>query len=165
MIRYRLVCARGHEFETWFQSSAAYDRLAAEKELTCASCGSHRVEKAMMAPRIGRSNTARSAQDDAAGRADDARAALHPAGAEPAARDTSLAPSPEQLALAALSKALRANADYVGPDFAEEARRRHDDHETEGRGIYGEASMAEARALIEDGIPVMPLPTLPDKAN
>lgn len=134
MIRYDLRCDSGHRFEAWFRDSAAYDAQRAAGSVACAVCGTVNVEKAMMAPGI-------------ASR-----------GAEPSQPALS-APHGTDLAakLAALRDHVQKSADYVGPRFAAEARRIHAE-EGDSRAIWGEATASEARALIEDGVPVAPLP-------
>ncbi len=151
MIRYRLRCDSGHEFEAWFPSSSGYDAQAERGLLSCAVCGASKVEKALMAP-----NVAKQAEDLRAG-----------APALPASVKLPLAaqlPPPLREMLKKIREHVRENSDYVGDKFAEEARRIHYD-EAEARGIYGEATMAEARELFEEGIEVHPLPALPDDAN
>jgi hypothetical protein len=143
MIRYTLRCDRDHEFEAWFQSSAAYDRAAAAGENRCAICGSAKVEKAIMAPAIG------------GGRAEADRVTL--ATVDP--RQAAL-----HQALRDLRQKVTENADYVGNRFPEEARKIHYE-EVPARGIYGEATPDEARSLAEEGIQFQPLPPLPEKAN
>ncbi len=133
MIRYALKCGQGHEFESWFQSVAAFDRLKEAGHVACAVCGDARVEKAIMAPGVPAKSNARER------------------------RELSRPASPAEAALKELRRKIEANSDYVGRDFAREARRIHAG-ETEARAIYGEASQAEARALFEDGVPVAPLP-------
>jgi hypothetical protein len=162
MIKYRLRCARGHEFETWFQNSAAFDKLAKRGQLTCATCGSEKVEKAIMSPRI-----AKSGVKARAARGKEARDVM-PVEALPGAVEGSGEEAQKGQALRAAMKAFRqtviGNADYVGPRFAEEARRMHDD-EAPSRGIYGEASIEEARELLEEGISILPLPPAADDSN
>ena len=147
MIRYALKCADDHAFESWFQSAAAFDALQAQGHVTCPLCGSARVDKALMAP------------------------AVRPASADtppdaPAARPKLTAPAnPVEEALAALRRQVEENSEYVGMNFAAEARRIHDG-DAPARSIYGEARPDEAKKLIEDGVPVAPLPFLPPrKAN
>jgi len=148
VIRYALSCVRGHSFESWFRDAAAFDEQAAAGLLACPTCGSQGVEKAIMAPHV-------------------AQNAQKPAPAAPEERPVSLV-SPEDAELRAKVKALRehltANADYVGTGFADEARRIHAG-ESEGRSIYGEASPGDARALLEEGVEILPLPSLPDERN
>ncbi|RVT84303.1 DUF1178 family protein [Rhodobacteraceae bacterium CCMM004] len=135
MIKYSLHCDRQHRFDSWFQSAAAYDALAAARQLECPTCGSAAVDKAPMAPPV------------AAGR----REAATPA------------PAPDGK-LAALKRKIEAESTYVGRDFAREARAIHEGEVPE-RSIYGEAAPAEARALIEDGVPVAPLPFIPSRKS
>lgn len=159
MIRYRLVCHKKHEFESWFGSSAAFDKLAKKGQVECPQCGSKKVAKALMAPGV----STRS-------RSEEARA-LVPAPEATAAP----APTPEMVQRAemhrqflALMRQVRAEveqkAEYVGPKFAEEARKIHH-KEAEARGIYGEATLEEAKELVEEGIDCLPLPRLPEDSN
>ena len=150
MIRYELGCAQGHAFESWFKSSAAYDRQAKQKLISCPICGSAKVDKQIMAPRLARAG--------------------QPAGAKGKPQDkTPVAMmSPQEQELRGKLRALRAhltrNADYVGQRFPEEARRMHYG-EIDHRSIYGEASPKEAKRLREEGIEFHPLPVLPDERN
>ena len=146
MIRFALRCAEDHTFDSWFASGADYDRLSAANLLTCAVCGGARVAKDLMAPQL-------------AGAAGDA--ASSPAGIGALSRPA----SPAEQALTALRRRIEAQSEDVGRDFPAEARRIHAG-EAPARSIIGEARPAEARALIEDGIPVAPLPWgAPRKAN
>jgi hypothetical protein len=157
MIRYSLQCERGHAFESWFQSSSAYETQVKRKLVTCPACGSAKVEKAIMAPQIvgkkGRENAA-------------------PAAPAAAAEVTAPASTPLLMAqereLRAKLKELRDHivktADNVGERFPNEARKMHYG-DIEHRPIYGEASPDEARALIDEGVEVTPLPVLPDDRN
>ncbi len=140
MIRFTLKCGEGHEFESWFGSSAAFETLRASGRLSCAVCGGGGVEKALMAPQVAAS------RDD--------RPAPAPAPEAPAERPLT---SPVDAALRELRARIEKTAAYVGRDFAREARAIHEG-EAEARAIYGEASAAEARRLVEDGVPVAPLP-------
>lgn len=145
MIQYSLKCSEGHSFESWFQSAAAFDKLSASGLVNCAICGGNQVEKAMMTPRV--------------------RPARSSAGSQDTERPLSAPASPAEQVLAELRKKIEQNSDYVGKDFAAEARKMHLG-ETPERSIYGEARVEEAKALLEDGIPVSPLPFLPNrKAN
>jgi hypothetical protein len=154
MIRYTLRCEHDHAFESWFQDSSAYDSQVKRKLVSCPVCGSHGIEKAIMAPRIvgkkGRENTAPA-----------------PAETGAAATSTPLLMAQER-ELRAKLKELRdhivKNADNVGESFPNEARKMHYG-EIEHRPIYGEASPDEARSLIEEGVEVSPLPVLPDDRN
>ena len=156
MILYSLHCARGHAFESWFQSSSAYDAQVKRQLVSCPACGSVRVEKAIMAPQI----VSKRRRDGAV-----------PAPA-PAAEVTAPASTPLLLAqerelrakLRELREHIVKNADNVGERFPNEARKMHYG-DIEHRPIYGEASPDEARALIEEGLEVSPLPVLPDDRN
>lgn len=132
MIRYALACENGHEFEAWFGSSSDYDDQSARGLVECPVCASQSVKKQIMAPAV---------------------AGTHKA--EP--------PTPAQMqsmmmeAAGKVRKHVEANFDYVGERFAKEARDIHEGAAPE-RGIYGEASPREVKALVEDGVPVAPLP-------
>lgn len=142
MIRYALKCAQGHSFESWFQSADAFDTLAGRGMVACAVCGGTEVEKAVMAPRV--------------------------SGALPAAPERPLSgppAHPAEQALRELKKRIEAESTYVGDKFADEARRIHLG-DAPARMIHGEARPDEARKLIEDGVPVAPLPFMPgSKSN
>jgi len=163
MIHYNLRCKQGHAFESWFQSSSAYETQEKRKLVSCPVCGSTDVERAIMAPQIvskkGRENPP-----------------SEPLPAPVTAPATEVIPpsSPTPL-LMAQERELRAklrelrdhivkNADNVGEKFPNEARKMHYG-DIEHRPIYGEASPDEAKALIEEGVEVMPIPTLPDDRN
>ena len=161
MIHYNLCCKKGHAFESWFQSSSAYETQEKRKLVSCPVCGSTDVERAIMAPQIvgkmGRDNTS-----------------SEPAPA-PAPAAEGIPPSSSTPLLMAQERELRAklkelrdhivkNADNVGESFPNEARKMHYG-DIEHRPIYGEASPDEAKALIDEGVEVMPLPTLPDDRN
>jgi hypothetical protein len=146
MIRYALKCAEGHSFESWFQSADAFDGLAAKGLVSCAVCGGTDVKKALMAPKV----------------AADAPETLP---AEPE-RPLSAPPThPAEQMLRALKEHVEKTSTYVGGNFAREARAMHLGEVPE-KPIHGEANAAEAKALLEDGVPVLPLPVLPkDRAN
>ena len=158
MIRYALVCENGHAFESWFADSRAYDKQAKRGLVTCPQCGSAKVEKAIMAPRLAGSKKRKAAE---------APVAEAPAPAAEAPAPVAMV-SPQEREFRAKLKELRdhlvKNADHVGPKFPEEARKMHYG-ETEHRSIYGEASPDEAKALVEEGIEVHPLPVLPEERN
>jgi hypothetical protein len=143
MIRYALRCDREHRFDSWFGSSADFDRLKGAGLVACAVCGSVSVEKELMAPSIG----------SAVGEVLPPAAPATPATPGPLSQPL----SPAEQALAELRTRIEAVSDNVGREFAAEARRIHAGEAPE-RPIIGEARPAEARALIEDGIPVAPLP-------
>jgi hypothetical protein len=155
MIRYALRCARGHEFESWFQSSAAYDSQHKRGLVACPSCESTKVDKAIMAPRIARKGKSKSAPTPVAASTEDASS-------------TSLVMAPQERELLSKLKELRdhvlKNADNVGNKFPEEARKIHYG-DIEHRAIYGEATPDEARALIDEGVEVAALPVLPGDRN
>ena len=157
MIRYTLACERQHSFESWFQNSAAYDKQAKRGLVTCPVCNSSKVEKAIMAPRLGR--------PDRRGAADEAPVVV-PATPAETAPVAMMSPAERELGrkLKELRDHITRNADYVGKKFPEEARRMHYG-ETEHRSIYGEASAEDADALMEEGIEFHHLPRLPDEWN
>ena len=154
MIHYSLRCARGHAFESWFQSSSAYEDQEKRKLINCPVCGSSKVERAIMAPQIA-SRKGRESQAPA------------PAAAADPSPSTQLVMTQER-ELRAKLKELRdhivKNADNVGERFPTEARKMHYG-DIEHRPIYGEASPEEARSLIDEGIEVSPLPVLPEDRN
>ncbi|MBX3508726.1 MAG: DUF1178 family protein [Parvibaculum sp.] len=140
MIRYSLICDREHEFDGWFASSDGFDAQLAAGEVLCPHCGSPNVSKALMAPNIAR------------GKALSADASPQAVFAEKLG-----------MMMLALKKHVEENCDYVGDAFAEEARRIHYG-EAEHRDIYGEATLDEARELIEEGVEVAPLPVMPRRS-
>ena len=160
MIRYALICQQGHQFESWFQDSAAYDKQAKRGLVSCPHCGSAKVEKAIMAPRLSATAKRRSKAIEAPETAPEAAPAPAPA---PVAMI-----SPQEQEIRAKLKELRdhltKNADNVGAKFPEEARKMHYG-EIEHRSIYGVASPEEAKELSEEGIEFHPLPSLPDERN
>jgi len=161
MIRYALVCEHGHEFESWFQDSAAYDKQAKRGLVTCPQCSSARVEKTIMAPRL--STTAKKQPTPIQAQVPPAEAPADPATPAPVAMI-----SPQEQEFRAKLKELREhlikNADNVGAKFPEEARKMHYG-EIEHRSIYGVATPEEAKELSEEGIEFHPLPVLPDERN
>jgi hypothetical protein len=140
MIRYALSCDRGHEFDAWFGSISSYDEQVEASVITCPSCGSTHVRKSPMAPAVKRRKA-----EPVAVREDGERRRTY-------------------AFLKDLKAHLKANAEHVGPAFPEEARKMHYG-EAEARSIYGEATVEEAKALKEEGIPAFPLPPLPDDQN
>jgi hypothetical protein len=165
MIRYTLVCAKGHEFESWFAGSAAYDKQATRGLVECPVCGSNRVEKALMAPRLAgtRKSGAAAPIEAQAGPADPPVAA---AAAEPTAPVAVISPKEQELRakLNELREHIVRNAENVGQQFSEEARKMHYG-EKKHRSIYGTASADDAKALHEEGIEFAPIPVLPDERN
>ena len=136
MIRYALTCSEKHEFDSWFQSAEAYDRLRGVGLVNCSVCGSSEVEKLMMAPAV------QAARNKSASLATPA--------------------NPVEEAFARMRREVEENSEYVGMNFAAEARAIHDG-DAPHRSIYGEAKAEEARSLIEDGVPVAPLPFMPNR--
>jgi hypothetical protein len=160
MIRYSLACKDGHAFEAWFPSAAAYDKQVKRGLVSCAHCGSTQVEKSIMAPNV----SSRTRRKGVAEPAAPVATAPEPA----AATRLATAPSPEQAEMLSTLRRLReevvAKSEYVGPRFAEEARKIHYGEEP-ARGIYGEASGDDVKALHEEGVACYPLPELPEDKN
>jgi hypothetical protein len=135
MIRYALLCDHDHDFEGWFASSEAYDEQQARGQLECPVCASKAVRKAMMAPAV---------------------VGARPAGPPAEVRDMMMQAAQD------VRRHVEDNFDYVGDQFADEARAMHKG-ETEERGIYGEASGSEVQALMQEGVPVAALPPKPPR--
>lgn len=148
MIRYRLKCEQGHEFDGWFPSSEGFDAQSKKGLLSCAVCGSPKVAKALMAPNVV------TAKKGAGERQPDSAAVSMTAGLPPQALAM----------LRQIRDYVRQNSEFVGERFPEEARRIHYE-ESEARSIHGQATREEARALLEEGIEIHPLPVLPEDAN
>lgn len=164
MIRYTLRCEGEHNFESWFQNSAAYDSQVRRKLVSCPVCNSVKIEKAIMAPRIvGKKGRERA--EPVAAPAPAAEAPAAPSSSAPGATPLLMAPERELRAkLKELRDHIVKNADNVGEKFPNEARKMHYG-EIEHRPIYGEASPEEAKSLIDEGVEVSPLPVLPDDRN
>lgn len=145
MIQYSLKCADGHQYDSWFQSASAFDKLQAAGHVACAICGNAKVAKALMAPRVAHGDTA-------------------PPPDQPAKANLSTPTSPAEQALSALKAHVEQNSDYVGKSFAQEARAMHLGDSPE-RPIWGEARQDEAKALIDDGIRIAPLPFTPTRKS
>jgi hypothetical protein len=141
LIRFSLSCDHDHEFEAWFRSNDDFDRQKKRGLVDCPTCGSSKVQKALMAPAV---STGRKREKIALAMNDMQKKAM----AE----------------MKALSEKIRENADYVGDKFAEEARKIHFG-EADARGIYGEATLEEAKSLAEDGVGFMPIPVFPEDRN
>lgn len=160
MIRYDLICDKGHDFDGWFSDSATYDKQVKRGLVTCIHCGSAKVEKQLMAPGIPVKSNRR--------KEGPTRPAPAPAPVPSAQPMLAGAFDPRQEKLIQMMrevrKAVEENAEYVGNRFAEEARKIHYD-ESEKRGIYGETTAEDAKELIEEGIDIHPLPVLPEDGN
>lgn len=156
MIRYSLICDSEHEFESWFPDSASYEMQARRGFVACPACGSAKVRKALMAPRI---RTGKKAEAAAAAPAEQARPVAGEAVQMAPGRDAGL-----RAMLRALRDHVKANAEDVGDNFAETARKMHYG-EVEHRSIYGRSTLEDARALHEEGVEFQALPTLPDDRN
>ncbi len=141
MIRFSLVCEHEHEFEAWFRSNDDFETQKKRGFVECPSCGSREVGKALMAPAV---STGRKQEKMALAMGEEQRRVM--------------------TELKALSQKMRENADYVGDKFAEEARKIHFG-ESDPRGIYGEATLEEAKGLAEDGVSFMPIPVFPEDRN
>ncbi len=128
MIKYSLKCDKDHQFESWFQNAAAFDKLVQAGMVACTDCGSAKVSKTLMAPAL------------------------------PTKGNITAPKAP----LEKIKEQVEANSDYVGLSFAQEARDMHDGLIPE-RSIYGQANAQDAKKLIEDGVPVLPLPFVPTK--
>ena len=149
MIRYTLNCEKNHQFESWFQSAEAFDKLSRAGMVVCVQCGSAQVEKTLMSPSVRSGRKAANPASEVGA----PLATAHPL-SEP---KTSL-----EAALAVMRRQIEQNSEYVGMNFAAEARAIHDGDKP-NRAIYGEARADEARRLIEDGVPVSPLPFMPKR--
>lgn len=160
MIKYSLVCDKGHDFESWFADSAAYDKQAKRKLVTCPVCDSTKVEKAIMAPRLATSKQRKGAIEM------QAPAEAAPAAAETPAPVAMMSPAEQEFRtkLKELRDHLTKNAENVGPKFPEQARKMHYG-EIEHKSIYGMASPEEAKELAEEGVEFHPIPVLPDERN
>lgn len=138
MIKYQLKCDQDHQFESWFASSDAFEKLRKTSMIACTGCGSTRVEKSLMAPKV------------------------TPARQKAAAPVLTKPKNEGEKAIADMRDQVEKNSEYVGLNFASEARSMHLG-ETENRSIYGEAKLEEAKSLIDEGIPVAPLPFMPKR--
>ena len=163
MIRYALACDQEHSFESWFQNSAAYDKQIKRGLVACPVCGSSKVTKALMAPRLSGVKKRKVASPEAV-----AVLAPEPATLPQEATAPVAMISPQEREFRAKLKELREhltqNADYVGRKFPEEARKMHYG-DIEHRSIYGEASPQDAKELSDEGIEFHPLPVLPEERN
>ncbi len=156
MIRYTLACDKGHQFESWFADSSAYDKQAKRKLVSCPVCGSAKVDKTIMAPRV-------STSKKRAKTAEAPVAAEHTPESAPVAM---ISPQEQEFRtkLKELREHLTKNSDNVGKKFPEEARKMHYG-EIEHRSIYGEATPKDAKEMLDEGIEFSPIPALPDERN
>jgi len=146
MIRYNLKCENDHQFESWFQSADAYQRLASSGLVECPGCGSPKVEKSLMSPGVSTSRK---------------KAADPIEIPNPSAQPVVSAPDPKMAeALSKLRKHVEQNSDYVGKNFAKEATEMHLGDKP-ARSIYGEVAPEDAKRLADDGVPALPLPFIP----
>ncbi|MGH1368651.1 MAG: DUF1178 family protein [Maritimibacter sp.] len=162
MIRYTLKCDNDHGFDSWFQNAAAFESLAAAGHLACPDCGSSAVHKSLMTPRV---TTARRKADAPNQTPEPMQATSQQAPTAPTAQNPASPPEPAQgpeADIAKIKKHIEANSDYVGLEFATQARAMHDGSAPE-RSIFGEAKPEEALKLLDEGIPVMPLPFIPTR--
>ncbi|MFN3992458.1 MAG: DUF1178 family protein [Tabrizicola flagellatus] len=146
MIRYSLRCGNDHGFDSWFKGADAFAALQSAGQVACPVCGSTEVRKDLMAPAV------RPAR----------KSASRPQHGDDDRPDLSAPASELEAQIAALRRQIEENSEYVGMNFATEARRIHAG-EAPGRAIHGEARPEEARAMIEEGLPVAPLPFLPSR--
>jgi len=155
MIRYQLQCDNDHGFEAWFNNSAAYEKQAKRKLVTCPECGSAKVSKAIMAPNVGVKGNKKT----------ELPVPVKPS-SKPEPVDPKVAAAQQEImsAMRNLRKVVEENSEYVGPRFAEEARKIHY-KESEEKGIYGEASPSDVKELLEEGVDIHPLPVLPEDQN
>jgi hypothetical protein len=166
MIHYQLCCDAEHEFDGWFKDSDNFDRQAARKLISCPVCASTKIRRALMAPGIRKKGGVSPVGVARGGVSPVIEADTHlPAPAPPAPhvsnqRAGGIMPDQVRAALLKLRAEVEKNCDYVGPNFAEEARRIHNG-ESQPRGIYGESTEAEAEALADEGIGVAQIPWLP----
>jgi len=145
MIRYALACEAGHGFDSWFRSSEDFDGQMARGLVSCPVCQSQRIAKQIMAPQVARTDR------------EEPRAELPAPLVSPQEQDL-------RQKLAELKAHLAEHSEDVGLKFAEEARKIHYG-ESESRSIHGQASGEDARALLDEGVPFLPLPILPDERN
>ena len=146
MIQYSLKCCNDHKFDSWFQSASGFDKLQAAGLVTCAVCGTSDVKKVLMAPAVRPARNVKPSGETTT--------------ATPAPGPLSAPASPAEQMVAELRKQVEDNSEYVGEDFVKQARAMHDGESPE-KSIYGEAKLDDARKLLEDGVPVLPLPFRP----
>lgn len=146
MIKYALICDQSHDFESWFANSASFEEQARRGFVSCPVCNSIKVERAIMAPHVARTDRGKTMIE-----------------AAPVALMGEKEIALRQM-LAELHRQVAENAEHVGKRFAEEALKIHHG-ESDNRAIYGEASLEDARMLHEEGVEFLPLPRLPDAGH
>ena len=164
MIRYSLLCERDHAFESWFRDSAAYDGLERAGQVACPVCESVKVRKALMTPSV---VAARKSGKATAPEPSTADATPVPAPMSPPTAPIALLDDRERKVrdmMRALHHEITTKADDVGRGFADEARRIHVG-DAPARSIYGEATREQVTSLLEDGVPLLPMPVFPDDHN
>lgn len=159
MIHYQLLCSQQHEFDGWFQSSTAFDKQAKAGFVECPVCGDVRVSRALMAPAVATREALPAPVANAAAAAPPAAAPV-PEAAPPQMAAGGPMPAHIRAMLQRMRAEVEKHCDYVGPAFAEEARRMHRG-ESDKRGIYGETTPAEAEALADEGIEIARMPWVP----
>jgi len=153
MIHYQLRCSAEHEFDGWFKDSASFDRQAKRGLVECPICGDTKVQRALMAPAVSTREIAAPAPSPVAPAETEPTAAV-------AAPSNGRMPAQVYAMLQRMRAEVERNCDYVGPEFAEEARRMHRG-DSDRRSIYGETTKDEAQALADEGIEVAPIPWVP----
>jgi hypothetical protein len=157
MIHYHLRCSQHHEFDGWFIGSAAFEKQARLGLIECPTCGDTAVSRAMMAPAV---STRRAAAPIPAPAPQPAAGPEGPPAAAPTEAVAVRMPDHMRAMLQRLRSEVEKNCDYVGPSFADEARKMHRG-ESDKRGIYGETTPGEAEALADEGIEVSRIPWVP----
>jgi hypothetical protein len=158
MIHYQLRCTQQHEFDGWFKSSTDFDKQAAAGLVECPACGGVKVVRAMMAPAVATRDVAPVPAPPSPSGASPSVPATPPA--EPAVAASGRMPAHIRAMLQRLRAEVERHCDYVGPSFADEARKMHRG-ESDKHGIYGETTPSEAEALAEEGIEVARMPWIP----
>ncbi len=158
MIHYQLRCESGHEFDGWFAGSAAFERQADARLITCPVCAGTDVTRALMAPSLSRKGRVIEHEPEPSSTLDPPKPPRPPA--LPAAAAGGVMPDAVRAVLGKLRAEVEKNCDYVGENFAAEARKIHNG-EAPARGIYGESTDEQAEALADDGIEVARIPWIP----
>lgn len=164
MIKFALHCEAGHEFEGWFSGNDEFDDQKSRGLVTCPICDSARVSKSLMAPSVSTSRSKKAVAQQDMMQAHQAE--ISPAAEEATPTVASVPALPPQMVdkFRELRDHVKANAEDVGDKFSEEARKIHYG-ESEKRGIYGQAKPEDVKELVEEGVEIMPLPTLPEDKN